>query len=83
MQRIDESRTLQSPLQLRVFPFNESKGGLTDSGLLLPDFLVFTHESEEDEIFGGDPKPDLGTNHSLYCVPLLSNQTKENQNLYH
>ena len=56
---------------------------MTDSGLLLPDSLVFTHESEKDEIFGGDPKPDPGSDHSLYCVPLLSNQTKGNQSLYH
>ena len=43
-------------------PFNyESRGGLTDSGLLLFDFLVFTRESEEDEILGGDPKPDSGS----------------------
>ena len=64
------------PLQLEVFPSAyESRGGLTDSGLLLPDSLVITHESEEDEIFGGDHKPNQGSYHSLYCVPLLSNQT--------
>ena len=68
---------MQSPLELGVFPSAyESRGGLTDSGLLLLDSLVFTHESEEDEILGGDPKPDPGSNHSLYCVSLLSNQTK-------
>ena len=69
---------MQSPLQLGVFPFAyENRGGLTDSGLLLSDSLVFTHKSEQDEIFGGDPKPDPGSGHSLYCLPLLSNQTKE------
>ena len=68
---------MQSPLQLRVFPSAyESKGGLTDSGLLLPDSLVFTHKSEEDAIVGGDPKPNPGSDHYLYCVSLLSNQTK-------
>ena len=75
---------MQSPLQLRVFPSAyKSRGRLTDSGLLLLDSLVFTHQSEEDEIFAGDPKPDPGSNHSLYFVPVLSNQTKGNQNLYH
>ena len=54
-----------------------------DNGLLLPDSLVFTHESEEDEIFGGDPKPNPRSDHSFYCVPLLSNRTKGNQNLHH
>ncbi|XP_057547223.1 RNA polymerase II C-terminal domain phosphatase-like 5 [Amaranthus tricolor] len=61
----------------------ESRGGLTDNRLLLPDSLVFTNESEEDEILGGDPKPDPRSEHSLYFVPLLFNQTKGNQNLCH
>ena len=47
-----------------------------DNGLLLPDSLVFTHESEEDEILEGDPKPNPGPDYSLYCVTLPSNQTK-------
>ena len=71
------------PLYIRLGAFPsayESRGGLTDSGLLLPDSLVFTHESEEDDIIGGDPKPDSGSDHSLYCVLLLSNWTKGNQN---
>ena len=56
---------------------------MTDNRLLLPDSLVFTNESEEDEILGGDPKPDPRSEHSLYFVPLLFNQTKGNQNLCH
>ena len=68
---------MQTLLQLRVFPSAyESRGGLTDSELVLLDSLVFTHESEEDDIIGGDPKPDPGSDRFLYCVPLLSNQTK-------
>ena len=49
---------------------------MTYSGYLLLDSLVFTHESEEDEILRGDSKTDPGTDHYLYCVSLLSNQTK-------
>ena len=54
-----------------------------DSGLLLLDSLVFTHESEKDEILEGDPKLDPRSDHSLYCVSNFSNQNKGNQNLYH
>ena len=84
VQGINENWTLQSPFQLGVFPFAyESRRGLTDSRHFFPDSLVFTHKSEDNEIFGGDHKPNPELDHSLYCFPLLSNQTKGNQNLYH
>ena len=74
--RDQQELNLGTALQLGLLPFTyESREGLT-SGLLLPDSLVFTHETKEDEILGGDPKTDPGSDYSLYCVPLLSNQTK-------
>ena len=36
-----------------------------NNGLLLPDSLVFTHKSEEEDIIEGDPKPDPGSDHYL------------------